>query len=93
MKDSQFAFDYVHLLYQKSHEVNSNRGESYGSPDCIKSKKKTKINYINKKYNKCFQYAATVALITEGIGKNPVRITKIKLSINKYSNKFSIRKR
>ena len=45
-------------------------------------KKKT-INPINKKYSKCFQYALTVALNYEEIGKNPERITKIKTFINK----------
>ena len=39
-----------------------NRSGSYiDSPDWIKSKKAT-INTINKKDNKCFQYAVTVAL-------------------------------
>ena len=39
-----------------------NRSGSYiDSPDWIKNKKAT-INTINKKDNKCFQYAVTVAL-------------------------------
>ena len=39
-----------------------NRSVSYiDSPDWIKNKKAT-INTINKKDNKCFQYAVTVAL-------------------------------
>ena len=37
-------------------------------------KQKTIINLINKKDNKCFQYAATVALDYKKIGKNPERI-------------------
>ena len=57
MKGSQFAFNYVHVLYQKCHEINPNQGGSYiDSPDLIKNKKAT-INPINKKDNKCFQYA------------------------------------
>ena len=52
------------------------------SPDWIITEKTT-INPINKKDNKCFQYAVTVALNYEGIKKDPQRITKIKPFINK----------
>ena len=49
MRDGQFVFDYVHLLYYKCHRTSSNRGGSYiDSPDWIKNKKAT-INLINKK--------------------------------------------
>ena len=62
MNGSEFVFDYVHLFYYKCHKTNSNCGGSYvDSPDWIKNKKAT-INPINKKDNKCFQYALTVAL-------------------------------
>ena len=45
------------------------RVESYiDSPDLIKNKNAT-INPIGKNDNKCFQYAATVALIYKKIGK------------------------
>ena len=48
-------------MYYKCHEINLNRGKSYvDSPDRIKIKKAA-INPINGD-NKCFQYAATVAL-------------------------------
>ena len=84
MKGSEFAFNYVHLLYYKCHKINPNRsGSCVDSPDWIK-KKKT-INPINKKDNKCFEYAVTVTLNHKEIGKNPKRITKIKLFINKYN--------
>ena len=60
MKDSKFVFDYVQLLYYKRYKINPNCGESYiNSPDWVKNKKAT-INPINKKDNKCFQYAITV---------------------------------
>ena len=62
MKGSEFVFDYVNLLYYKCHEINPNCFGSYvDSPDWVKSKKAT-INLINKKGNKCFQYAVTVTL-------------------------------
>ena len=48
-----------------------------------KKQKKGTINSINKKDNKCFQYAVTVALNYEEIGKHPERITQIKPFINK----------
>ena len=57
-------------------------GSYIDSPELIKNKKTT-INIINKK-DKCFQYDVTVALIHGKIRKNPERITKIKLFINKY---------
>ena len=72
-------------MYYKCHKINPNRGGSYiDSPDWIKNKKAT-INLINKKASKCFQYAVTVALNHEEIGKNPERITKIEPFINKYN--------
>ena len=62
MRGSEFVYNYVQLLYYKCHKVNLNRGGSYiDSPDWIKNKKAT-INPINKKDNKCFQYAVTAAL-------------------------------
>ena len=62
MKDSEFVFVYVQLLYYECHKINPNRSESYiDSPDWIKNIK-AKINPINKKANKCFQYPVTVVL-------------------------------
>ena len=48
-------------------------------------KQKTTINPINKKDNKCVQYAITVALNHEEIAKHPERIRKIKSFINEYN--------
>ena len=87
MKGSRFSFNYVHLLYYKFHKIDLNRGGSYiDFFDWIKSKKAT-INPINKKDNICFQYAITVTLNHEKIGKNSERITKIKSFISKYNCK------
>ena len=47
--------------------------------------RKATINLVNKKENKCFQYAATVALNYKKIKRDPQRITKIKAFINKYN--------
>ena len=48
-------------LFYKCHKINSNHGGSYtGSSDWIKNKKAT-INPVNKKDNKCFQYAVKIA--------------------------------
>ena len=58
-------------------------GSYTDSPELIKNKNAT-TNIINKKDNKCLQYNVTVALIHGKIRKNPERITKIKLFINKY---------
>ena len=71
--------------FYECHKINFKRGRSYiDSPDWIKNKIAT-INPINKKVNKCFQYAITVALNHKEIGKHPEGITKIKSFINKYN--------
>ena len=65
------------FLYYKCHKINSNESGSYiGFLDWTKNKKAT-INLINKKDNKCFQYALTAALNHEKIKKDPQRIVKI----------------
>ena len=46
--------------------------------------KKTIINQINKKDNKCFQYAVIFVLNYEEIKKDPERITKLKTFFNNY---------
>ena len=68
----------------KCHKINSDHGGSYiDSPNWIKNKNST-INPINKKDNKCFQYAVTVGLNHEEIKKDRQRITKMNPFINKY---------
>ena len=84
MKGSDFVFDYVHLIYHKCLELNPNYGGSHiDSPDWIKNKKT--INPMNKKDNKCFQYALTVTLNDQEVEEHAARITKIKYFINKYT--------
>ena len=85
MKGNAFVFDYVHLLYYKCHKINPICGGSYtNSPDWINNKKAI-INPINKKQNKCFEYAVTVVLNHEEIAKHFERITKFKSFINRYN--------
>ena len=73
MKGSEFVFNYVHLLCYKCHKINLNRGGTHiDSPDWIQNNKAT-INPINKKDNKCFQYAITVALNHEEMKKRPTK--------------------
>ena len=61
MKGGEFVFDYVQFLYNKCRKINPNHGRScIDSPDWIKNKKAI-IYPINKKDNKCFQYAVTVS--------------------------------
>ena len=84
MKGSEFVFNYIDLLYHKCDKINPNRDGSYiDSLDWIKSKNAV-INPVNKKDNKCFQYAVTVAINHEKTGKHAKRITKIKPFINEY---------
>ena len=85
MRGSDFIFDCLHLLYCKCHKINFKPAVSYiGSPDCLKIKA-TAINPIDNKDNKCFQYPVTVVLNHEEIKKDPQRITKIELFINKFN--------
>ena len=53
---SEFVFNYVHLLYYKSHKIKMNRVGSYivFFFYCKKKKKKATRNQINKKDSKCF---------------------------------------
>ena len=84
MKGSDFIFDSVNLLYYKCYKTNLNRGGSYiDSPDWIKNKRGAR-NPINKKHNKCFQYAVTVTLSYEEIKKDLKKIAKLKPFINNY---------
>ena len=70
MRGSDFIFEYGHLVYYICYKINFKLdGSCIDSHDCIIDKK-VKINPVNKKYNKCFQYTMTVALNHEEIPKN-----------------------
>ena len=71
-------------MYYKSHKVSFIRGGSnIDSPDEIKEKKAT-MNPKNT-HDKCFQYAATVALNYGEIESHPERVSSIKPFIGKYN--------
>ena len=71
-------------MYYKSHKVSFVRGGSnIDSPDEIKEKKAT-MNPKNTD-DKCFQYAATVALNYGEIESHPERVSSIKPFIGKYN--------
>ena len=59
-------------------------GSSIKSPKWLKNKKAT-INPKNYDDDNCLQYAVTVALDHQNIGKNPQRISKIKSFIKNYN--------
>ena len=85
MRGSEFVYDSVDVLYYDLNKVRLSRGGSYiDSPKWLKNKKAT-INPQNKKDDRCFQYAATVALNHEQIKNNPERISKIKPFIDQYN--------
>ena len=84
VRGSEFVYDSVDVLYYNFNKVSLSRGGSYiDSPKWLKNKKAT-INPQNKKDNRCFQYAVTVALNYEQIGDHSERISKIKSFIGKY---------
>ena len=67
MRGSEFVYDSVDVLYYNLNKVSLSRGGSYiDSPKWVKSKRAT-INPQNKKDDRCFQYALTVALNYEQI--------------------------
>ena len=84
MKGSDFEFDGVNILYYDFNKISLNRGGSYiDSPKWLKDKRST-INHKNND-DKCFQYAATLALNLDKIKKDPQRISKIKPFIDQYN--------
>ena len=84
MRGSEFVYDSVDVLYYNLNKVSLSRGGSYiDSPKWLKNKKAT-INPQNKKDDRCFQYAVTVALNHEQIKDHPERISKIKPFIDQY---------
>ena len=77
MRGSYFIFDSVGALYYDFNEITLSRGRSYiDCPEWLKNKKVT-INPQNKD-DRCFQYAATVAL-------NYQKISNIKPFIDQYN--------
>ena len=85
MRGSEFSFDSVNALYYGLNKTSLNRGGSHMESQKWISAKKATINPKNKKDDKCFQYALTVALNHEKIKDNPERISKIKPFINQYN--------
>ena len=84
MKGSDFIFNGINYLYYNLNRITISKGGSYiESPKCLKDKKCI-VNQKNND-NKCFQYAATLALNFNNIDRNPQRISKIKPFINNYN--------
>ena len=84
MKGSDFVFNGINYLYYDLNRITISKGGSYiESPKWLKDKKCT-VNQKNND-NKCFQYAATLALNFNDIDRNPQRISKIKPFINNYN--------
>ena len=69
ISSSDFIFDSVYLLYYKCHKTNFKCGGSYiDFPDQIQKQQNNMI--LTNDDDKCFQYAATVTLNHEEIGRN-----------------------
>ena len=84
MKGSDFEFDGINFLYYDFNKTSIYRSGTYiDSPKWLKDKRLT-INPKSKD-NKCFQYAATLALNIDKINKDPQRIFKIKPFIDQYN--------
>ena len=83
MKGSQFVFDYVCLLFYKCHKKSELWRIIYRF-SWLDKKQKSNNNSINKRDNKCFPFAITVALNHDEIKKDLQLITKIK-PLSKYN--------
>ena len=74
---SSHIFDSIDALQYKLHKTSLHRGGWYiDSPESLKNKKAT-TNPKNKKDDKCFQYAITVALDYQQIDNHPEEIYNI----------------
>ena len=84
MRGSDFEFDGIIFFNYNFSKTSIYRGGSYiDSPKWLKDKKLT----INPKNNdhKCFQYAATLALIFDNINNHPEKLSKIRPFIDQYN--------
>ena len=74
LRGSEFVRDSIELLHYNLQTIGLKRGGSYiDSPEWLKNKK-AKINPENN--DNCFQYALTVALNDQNIGKKPSKNIK-----------------
>ena len=84
MKDSNFVFESVDLLYYSLHKATLRRGKSYiKSSEWLRNKRGT-INPQNYHDNKCFQYSTIAALNHQNIENHPERISNLKPFIDYY---------
>ena len=84
MKDSNFVFESVDLLYYGLHKITIKRGGSYiKSPEWLRNKRAT----INPKSadNKCFRDAITTALNYNEIPNHPERICNFMPFFDQYN--------
>ena len=85
MKESEFIFDSVDLLYYNLQKTSLNRqGSSYiDSPEWLENKNATTNPKNNE--NNCFQYALTVALNYQNIKSCPERVSNLKPFVDQYN--------
>ena len=74
MKSSEFVFDGVNSLHYNLNKTSLDRRGSHIKSERRLKEKQATINPQNKKDNKCFQYALTVALNYKKMNNNRHRI-------------------
>ena len=85
MKDSNFVFESVDLLYYSLRKTTVKRGKSFTkSPKWLRNKTAT-INPQNYYDNKCFQYAIVASLNYEEISNHPERISNLIPFFDQYN--------
>ena len=86
MRGSQSVHDSINLLHYHLQKIGLERDGSYiDSPKWLKNKKAT-LNPENNDDN-CFQYALTVALNHQNIGKIPQSVARIEQFTDEYNCK------
>ena len=87
MGGPEFVFDAVNVMYFDLNKISLNRGRSYIPTNTVSwlSDKKATVNPQNKKDDRCFKYALTVALNYEKIKNNSEIISKTNPFIDQYN--------
>ena len=81
MRGSDFIFYCINLIHYKCHKISFKCRRSYiDSPDQIKKGKRS--NKPKNDDNKCFQYAATLALNQEQIQPHDETVSNVKSFMN-----------
>ena len=84
MRRNEFIFDYVESMNYIFNKIDLKRSGSYIKDSKWIKNKKALISPKNKKNDKCFQYAVTIALNCDKIEDNAERVSEVNPFVNQY---------